>query len=145
MRTTESSLNRLQNVLKSKLSSGQKLSENRAKFHKKFDKVNEKLQNTDLQLLTLFDNSVIDTDVLKERNDLAKKLKRDLHEIRNEIDEVEVLGTEFIQATGVGSKRRSMDLETVAGSGETIGQITRQLLDLRKRFVSCFFLNFDLY
>lgn len=137
MRNTENGLNKLQNALKSKLFSGQKLSENRAKFHEKYGEVNKKLNDLESQLLTLFNNYDYNADILKMHNDLAKKLKRDLYKIRDQIDEVDVLGTEFIQVTGVGSKRRSMDFETVAGSGETIGQITRQLLDLRKRYV-CF-------
>lgn len=141
MHNTESGLNRLQNALKSKLFSGKKLLENRAKFYKKYDEVNKQLTDLELQLSELInDNYNIDAIALKERNDLVKKLKRNLHEIFNQINEVEVFGTEFIQTTGVGSKRRSTDLETLASNGETIAQITRQLLDLHKRYVRFFYL-----
>lgn len=137
MHNFENTLNRLQSALKSKLNSGQKLSKNRIRFHEKFDQVVNSIVSIE-RVIEELKPIPLELEVLQLKHDTAQNLKFQLRIIRQELDEVENLGTELINLAGVTSKRKSMDLETVSGSGETIGQITRQLLDLKKRQVNLF-------
>lgn len=139
MRNTESALNRLQRSLESRLSSGQKLSENRQKFHDKFDVVQSLLVSLEERIQSLFDTTTLNLTRLREQHNQSEELKTALRRNREALDEVEELGAEFIQSSGIANnKRRSMSLETATGSGETIGRITRQWFELRKRQVKHF-------
>lgn len=134
MRNTQHGLNRLQNALKLKINMGEKHSEIRFRFHEKFDQVSNSLANIK-EFIESLNPISLQLDVLQQKAEKSQDLKSELRFTRQQLDEVENLGTELIHSSGISSKRRSMDLETVSGSGETIGQITRHLFDLRKRQV----------
>ena len=125
----EKAIKRTQNRLADKLNVGNRLTTDKALFNQKLQEATGLLDEIEDELRQQILDISIDDNALQEQRNICNDIGDKLKTSKANVDELEKLGTNLIQASGVIQKRKSMDLEANDG----IGKVARQVYDVRSR------------
>ena len=135
MTATEKAINRVQKRLADRLNAGNRLAADKNAFNAKAEELEAELSEVEGNIQYQILDVSIDDQFIQQQQENCKSIEGKLQKTRNDLEDLERIGTDLIHASGVSAKRRSISFDAgpVGSANDGISQVTRQLFAFRNR------------